>query len=72
MHLISFAKSESDWQPRVNPDGCAVPHIEIPSTEIASDSSSFFFGEVTRSFVGAEGRSRGPSESAVVIIVVLV
>lgn len=71
MHLISFAKSESDRQSRVNPDGCAVPHIEIPTAEIPSDSSSLFFGEVTRSFVWAEGRSRGPGESAVVIVVVL-
>lgn len=71
MYLITLSERKSYGEPGVNPDRRAVSNIKVPTTEIPCDSSSFFFREVTWTFIGAEGGGRSTSECAIVVVIVL-
>lgn len=71
MNLVSFRKSQPDWQPWVDAYGFALTDEECATREVACDGGCLVLCEGARSLVGAEGGGRGgrscATEAAVVV-----
>jgi hypothetical protein len=57
VYVVPFPQSEPYWQTWVDPNRCRSADIEVPTTEVASNSSGLLFGERSWTFIGTKGRS---------------